>query len=79
MPKSNTTALYLLVIIDFTSWNYFIGNCRLSSSVCVWQYSKKFILAKSSVNLQLSSILGAKNSVSVRTGFDDTASRKPEH
>lgn len=78
MPKSNPTGLYL-VIIDFPSWNYFLGNCHLSSSVCIWQYSKKFLLAKSSVNLQLSSILGAKNSVSVGAVFDDIASGRPEH
>jgi len=79
MPESNMTGLYLVVIIDFPSWNYFLGNCHLSSSVCVWQCSKKFLLAKNSVNLQLSSILGAKNSLSVGAVFEDVASCKPEH
>lgn len=78
MPKSHTTALYL-VIMDFPSWNYFLGNCHLSSSVCIWQYSKKSLLAKCSVNIQLSSILGAKNNLSVGAVFDDIAPCKPEH
>lgn len=79
MSESHTTALYLVVIMDFPSWNYFLGNCHLSSSVCIWQYSKKSLLAKRSVNIQLSSILGAKNNLSVGAVFDDIAPCKPEH
>lgn len=59
------TGLYLVVITDFASWNYFLGNCHCSSSVCIWQYSKKCFLAKNSVNLQLSSALGAKRNLPV--------------